>query len=83
MLVRGLGPSVFSPSLKVMDSSLGSGKVHSSVFVGPFAFSFFCPLQSFRQFRGVIPFGYGSGDPQVVLILRLTPGAAAPCLFHV
>ena len=55
--MRGLGPSVHSPSLKVVDFSLGSGKVHSTVFVGPFVFSFFYPLRSVRQFLGVIPFG--------------------------
>ena len=37
----GLGPSVLSPSLKVEDFSLGSGKVHSTVFVGLIDFSFF------------------------------------------
>ena len=50
LLVRGLGPSFLSPSLKVVDCSLGSGKVPSSVFVGPFDFNFFYPLRSFRQF---------------------------------
>ena len=45
-----------SPSLRDVDSSLGLGKVHSPVFVGPFAFSFFFPLRSFRQILGVIPF---------------------------
>ena len=55
--MRGFGPSIFSPLLKVVDFSLGLGKVHSTVFVGPFNFSFFYPLWSFRQLLGVIPFG--------------------------
>ena len=59
-----------------MEFSLGSGRVHSTVFVEPFVFHFFYPLRSFRQLLGVIPFGKGSGVLQVVL-LSLTPGVAA------
>ena len=33
LFLWGLGPSVFSPALGSVDSSLGSGKVRSSVFV--------------------------------------------------
>ena len=45
------------PSLKVAVFSLGSGRVHSTVFLEPFAFLFLYPLRSFRQLLGVIPFG--------------------------
>ena len=46
-----------SPSLKVVVFSLGSGRVHSTVFLEPFAFLFLYPLRSFRQLLGVILFG--------------------------
>ena len=57
LLGWGLGPSILSPSLKVVEFSLGSGRVHSTVFVEPFVFRFFYPLRSFRLLLGVIPFG--------------------------
>ena len=69
-----------SPSLKVVVFSLGSGRVHSTVFLEPFAFLFLYPLRLFRQLLGVIPFGSGFAVPQVVLLLSLTPGVVAPCL---
>ena len=55
----GVGPWSFYPYSFVEGRgiSLGSGRVHSTVFVEPFAFRFFYPLRSFRQLLGVIPFG--------------------------
>ena len=46
-----------NPSLKVVVFSLSSGRVHSTVFLEPFAFLFLYLLRSFRQLLGVIPFG--------------------------
>ena len=78
-----LGPSVFSLALGSVDSSLGSGKIRSSVFLWAVSCSasfFLCMW--FRQNLGVLHCEEVSGGPRVVLILGLSAGAEAPCLFH-
>ena len=78
-----LGPSVFSPALGSVDSSLGFGKIRSSVFVWAVSCSasFFLWMWSDRTLE-FLHCEEISGGPQVVLILGLSAGAAAPCLFH-
>ena len=78
-----LGPSVFSPALGSVDSSLGSGKIRSAVLVWAVScsasFSSACGSDRTLEFlRCEEVFG----GPQVVLILGLSDGAAAPSLFH-
>ena len=78
-----LGPSVFSPALGSVASSLGSGKICSSVFSGPLAvqlrFSSACGSDRTLEFLHCEEV---SGGPQVVLILGLSAGVDAPCLFQ-
>ena len=79
-----LSPSVFSPpALGFVDSSLGSGKIHSSVFV--WAVSCLASFFSACGSDGTLEFldceGIPSGS-QVVLILGHSAGAAAPSFFH-
>ena len=66
-----------------MDSSLGSGKIHSSDFVWAVSCiaSFFSACGSDRTLEFLHCEGISSG-PQVVLILGHSAGAAAPDLFH-
>ena len=67
-----------------MDSSLGSGKIRASVFAWAVSCSasfFFSACGSDRTLE-FLHCEEVSGGPQVVLILGLSAGAAAPCLFH-
>ena len=75
--------------LKAVDSSLGSGKFHSPVFVCDCSllrfFSFVMyPLSVVRTELWSFFFSdKSSGGPQFVFFLGLNSGATAPCVFRV
>ena len=78
-----LSPSDITPALGSVDSSLGSGKIRSSVIVwavGCLAL-FVSACGSDRTLEFLHYEGISSG-PQVVLIVGHSAGAAAPSLFH-
>ena len=85
LLVRGLGLLSSVLLLKTVDSSFGSGEGFFLLSLSePFAFALLSSLWIwFRQNFGVYSFRISSCGPQVVLLLGLASGAAAPYLFFV